>query len=148
MQSYVKKRIHIPEGYVVVEHIWWKAGFLYEYLSRLYSNFANVKDSQLSKLLEGLTFECDTTMLDKVGDFSLSEEKKHLFTGFTWENIIELCEMLTSVWNNQTRDVTQSFVAFFYKLKSGNFNKMIAAILQLEREQLVSDYAAYFMNSF
>ena len=61
-----------------------------------------VKDSELSELLEGLTIECDITILDKVGDFSLSEEKIHLFTGLTWENIIELREMLTSVRNSQT----------------------------------------------
>ena len=52
------------------------------------SNFAKVKDSELSELLEGLTIECDTTILNKVGDFSLSEEKIHLFPGLTWENII------------------------------------------------------------
>ena len=107
-----------------------------------------VKDSELSELLEGLTIECDITILDKVGDFSLSEEKIHLFTGLTWENIIELREMLTSVRNSQTRDVTEALVVFLLKLRSGNSNKMVAAILQLEREQLVSDYAASIMNSF
>ena len=83
-----------------------------------------------------MTTECDTTILDKVGDFSLSEEKIHLFTGLTWENIIELLEMLTSVRNNQTRNVTEALVVLL-KLRSGNSNKMIPAIFQLEREQLV-----------
>ena len=86
-------------------------------------------------------------VLDKVGDFSLSEEKIHFFTGSTWENIIELREMLTSERNNQTRDVTQALVLFLTKLRLGNFNQMIAAILQLEREQLVSDYAASIINN-
>ena len=56
--------------------------------------------------------------------------------------------MLPSVRKNQTRDVTQALVVFLLKLRSGNSNKIIAAILQLEREQLVLDYAASIMNSF
>ena len=62
-----------------------KRPVFYEELSRLcvYSNFAKVKDLELSELLEGLTIECDTMILDKVGDFFLSEEKIHLFTGLT-----------------------------------------------------------------
>ena len=127
-----------------------KGRFFDDELNRLhvYSNFATVKDSELSELLEDLIIERDTTILDKVEDFSLSNEKIHLFTGLTWENIIELRKMLTSVWSNQTRDVTQALVVFLLKLRSGNSKKMIAAILQLEREQLVSDYTASIMNSF
>ena len=114
----------------------------------MYSNFTKVKDSELLELLEGLTIECDTTILDKVGDFSLSEKKLNLFAGLTWGNIIELREMLTSMRNNQIHDVTQALVVFLLKLRSRNSNKMLAAILQLEREQHVSDYAASIMNSF
>ena len=67
-----------------------KGQFINEESSRLgvYSNFAKVKDLDLSELLKGSTTECDTTSLDIVGDFSLSEEKIQLFTGLTWENII------------------------------------------------------------
>ena len=81
----------------------------------LYSNFADVRDLELSELLEGLTIECETTILYKVGDFSLSEEKIHLFTGLTWENIIELREMLTSMRNNHSRYVTQALIVFLLK---------------------------------
>ena len=49
----------------------------------MYSNFAEVKYSDLSGLIESLTINCGTMILDKVGDFSLSEEKIHLFTGLT-----------------------------------------------------------------
>ena len=102
MQSYVKKRIYIPEGNRYCRPHLINGRFFDEELShlRVYSNFAKVRDSELSELLEGLTIECDTAILYKAGDFSLSEEKIHLFTGLTWENIIELREMLTSVRNN------------------------------------------------
>ena len=139
MQSYSKKRIYIPGNNRYCRAHLIKGRFFDEELGRLRvnSNFAKVKDSELSELLGSLAIDCETTILDKVGEFSLSEEKIHLFTGLTWENIIELREMLTSVRNNQTRNVTQALVVFLLKLRSGNSNKMIAAISQLEREQLV-----------
>ena len=40
----------------------------------------------------------------------------------------------------------QALVMFLLKLKSANSNKMIAAILQSERKQLVSDYTASIMS--
>ena len=114
MQSYVKKMIYISEGNRCCRAHLIKGRFFDEELSRLriYSNFAKVKDSELSWLLEGLTIECDTTILDKVGAFFLSEGKIHLFTGLTWKNIIDLHEMLRPVRNNLTRDVTQALVVF------------------------------------
>ena len=39
--------------------------------------------SPVGQLLERLTIECDTTILDKVGDFSLLEENIHVFTCLT-----------------------------------------------------------------
>ena len=130
MQSYIKKRIYIPEGNRCYRAHLIKGRFFDEELSRLrvYSNFAKIKDLELLELLEGLTIECDITILDKVGDFSLSKEKIHVFTGLTWENIIELRKMLTSVRNNHIRDVTQALNVFLSKLRSGNSKKMIAAI--------------------
>ena len=68
MQSYVRKRIYIPEGNRCCRARLIKGRFFNEELSRLrvYSNFAKVKDSELSELLEGLTIECDTMILDRV----------------------------------------------------------------------------------
>ena len=66
MQSYVEKRIYIPEGNHCCRTQLIKGRFIYEEFSRLrlYSNFGNVKNSGLSELLESLTIECDTTILD------------------------------------------------------------------------------------
>ena len=77
MQFYVKKRIYIPEGNRCCQAHLIKGRFFYKELRRLrvYSNFAKVKDLELSKLLEGLTIECDTTILDKVGDFFIGRNK-------------------------------------------------------------------------
>ena len=48
---------------------------------------------------------------------------------------------------NVSAKQSNNLVVFLLKLRSGNSNKMTAAILQLEREQLVLDYAASIMNS-
>ena len=57
---------------IVVENIYLKCRYHDIELSPLhvYSNFPKVKDSELSESLEGLIIECDTTILNKVGDFS------------------------------------------------------------------------------
>lgn len=81
-------------------------------------------------------------------DFNISEEKLQLFTGLRWEEIIQLRLMLTSMRNNQNRTVTQALIVFMMKLRTGNSNKMIAAILQLKSEQLVSEYSTAVMNAF
>lgn len=119
VQSYVKKRIYIPEdnrccrAYLIKNH------FFYEELSRLriYSNYTKLKISDLSELLEGLSIECDSTIFDKIEDFSLSDKQIHLFTGLMWQNIIELREMLTSMRNTHTRYVTRS-CGVFVKIKN------------------------------
>jgi len=83
IQSYIKKKIYIPEGNRCCKAHLIKNRFFDEELSRLrvYSNSTKLKSFELSELLESLSIECDTMILDRVGDFSLSEEQIHLFTG-------------------------------------------------------------------
>ena len=150
IQSYVKKKIFIAEGNRCCREHLIKNRFFDRDLGllRTYSNFTELKVSELSLLLQGLSVECDTTILDRIGDFSLPEKQLNLFTGLTWDNIIELRGMMTSMRERQTRTVTQALVVFLLKLRTGNSNKMIASILQLEQEQLVSEYTASIIKSF
>ena len=50
------------------------------------------------------------------------------------------------LWNE--RNVTQAIVVFLFKLRTGNSNSMIAAILGLEREQQVSHFRRSVINCF
>lgn len=127
-----------------------KERFFEEDLNRLqvYSNSSEIKISELSEFIECLSIRCDTTILDMIGDFSLPEEKLFIFTGLTWENIIELREMMTSMRDTQTRTVTQALVIFLLKLRTGNSNKLCSAMLQFDQEQLVSEYSGAVMKSF
>lgn len=66
----------------------------------------------------------------------------------SWENIIELQEMLTSMRNSQVRNVTQALVTFLFKLRTGNSNSLVSAILGLQNEQKVSQYCDSVINAF
>ena len=55
---------------------------------------------------------------------------------------------MTSTRENQTRTETQALVVFFFKLRTGNSNKILASILQLEYEQLISENTRSIIKSF
>lgn len=55
---------------------------------------------------------------------------------------------MTSMRENSSRTVIQALIVFLFKLRTGSSNKLIAATLQLEREQLVSDYSSSVIESF
>ena len=61
-----------------------------------------------SKLLNCLSISCDRELTDRVGDYTLSEERLKAFTGLTWEQLIELREMMPSMRNSENRNVTQA----------------------------------------
>lgn len=99
-------------------------------------------------MMENILIKCDSTLYDKIRDFSLSEKQLFIFTGLTWENVILLRDMLTSMQNKQTRTVIQALVVFLFKLRTGNSNKILASILQIEYEQLISEYSTAVLKSF
>lgn len=71
-----------------------------------------------------------------------------VFTGLFWENLLEIKEMMTSMRNSQSRSVIQAIIVFLFKLRIGNSNKMLASILNIENEQIISDYSASVVKSF
>lgn len=99
-------------------------------------------------MMESLSIKCDSTLYDKIGDFSISEKQLLIFTGLTWEDIMLLRDMLTSMRNRQTRTVTQALIVFLLKLRTGNSNKLLASILQIEHEQFISEYSTAVFKSF
>lgn len=150
MQSFIKLRLHIPAGNRCCRTHLIRNRFYDEDLNRLrvYSNSSNLSASELTKMMESLSIKCDSTLYDEIGEFSLSEKQLLIFTGLTWENIILLRNMLTSMRNRQTRTVTQALVVFLFKLRTGNSNKLLASILQIEYEQLISEYSTAVLKSF
>lgn len=131
MQSFIKMKLHMLIGNRCCQIHLIRNQFYDEDRSRLkvYSNLLNLSASELTKMMKNLSIKCDSTLYDKIEDFSLSEKQLLIFTGLTWENIILLRDRLTSMQNRQTRAVTQALVVFLFKLRTGNSNKTLASIL-------------------
>ncbi|XP_046142743.1 uncharacterized protein LOC123988053 [Osmia bicornis bicornis] len=124
---------------------------LYEqdmYSLRVYSNNSLIDVNELRTYFEYLSVTNGSSIKDKIGNFTLSEERLKAFTGLTWEQLIQLREMMTSIRKSKQRDITQALVVFLFKLRTGNSNSVIAAILGLKREQQVSDFCTAIVNSF
>ena len=110
--------------------------------------YSNTFNMETSELMDGLSIKCDTAVLDKIADLNFPEDKLQIFTGLNWETISELRDMMTSMRNSETRTVTRYLIVFLFKLRTGNSNKIISAVLELEREQIVLEYSASIMKSF
>ena len=96
IQSYIKKKIFIPlENWCCTTHIL-KNRIYEEDLGHLkvYSNTASLSASELSKIMDTLSIKCDSTLLDKIGEFSLSEKQIKIFTGLSWENLLEIKDFI------------------------------------------------------
>lgn len=150
MQCYIKKKIFIPVGNrCCITHL--IRNRIYEEdlnLLKAYSNTSSLSASELTKVMKTLTIKCDSTLYDKIGEFSISEQQIKVFTGLSWENLLELKDMMTSMRNTQSRSIIQALVVFFFKLRTGNSNKVLASILNIENEQIISDYSSSVIKSF
>lgn len=122
MQSYTKKKIYIPAGNRCRSHL--IKNRIYEEelnLLKVHSNTTSLSVLELSKVMETLSIKCDSTLFDKIGDFSLSDKQVKIFTGLTWENLIEIKDMMTSLRNSQSRSVMQALVVVSFQTSYRKF---------------------------
>ena len=98
--------------------------------------------------METLSTKCDSTLLDKIGEFSPSEKQIQIFTGLSWENLFEIKDSMTSLCNSQSCSMIQTLIVFLFKLRIGNSNKLLASILNMENEQPFSEYSKSIIQSF
>ncbi|XP_025994034.2 uncharacterized protein LOC113004570 [Solenopsis invicta] len=150
MQVFQERRVFIPKGNRCCSNHLIKKRFFEEELQliRIYSNRSMIEVIEIVKLLEYMSVKSNFEIKDKIGDFSLSEERIKTFTGLTWKNLIQLKKMMTSIRNSECRNILQAIVIFLFKLCSGNSNSMIAAILGLQYDQQVSMCSESVIKSF
>ena len=116
---------------------------------RVVSHVSDVEVNELSHFLDKLcSMRPNTDILNQIDNFSMSEEKLKTFTGLTWPNLIELRAMMTSMRNSENRSVTEAIVVFLFKLRLGLSNNFIKAIMNLERDQQVSEYCDSALSCF
>lgn len=85
MQSYTKKKIYILAGNRCCRSHLIKNRIYEEELNllKVHSNTTSLSVLELFKVMETLSIKCDSTLFDKVGDFSLSDKQVKIFTGLT-----------------------------------------------------------------
>lgn len=149
-QVFIKRRIIIPKGDRCCSNHLIRNKFFEDELLRLriHSNTSVISAKETSIFLNLLSVKVDETLFNQISNFTMPEEQLIIFTGLNWENIISLTILLTSLKYSVSRSVTQALVVFLMKLKTGISNKVLSSILQLEREQQVSDFVQQIIQSF
>ncbi|XP_058810427.1 uncharacterized protein LOC131675459 [Phymastichus coffea] len=150
LQVFTMRNIFIPAGNRCCKDHFIKKRLYEEVMNNIIatSNVSSMKASDVSNFLQKFRIDVDKELTDKVGDFSLPENRLIIFTGLTWENLFELRAMMTSLRNSDSRNVTQAIVVFLFKLRTGNSNNVISSVLGLERPEQVSDFSASVLESF
>ncbi|KMQ88024.1 transposable element tcb1 transposase [Lasius niger] len=115
---------------------------------RVHSYTTVFEERELKVFMESLSTKINKTFIDIIGDCSLPDDQIKIFTGLSWENIIHLRSMLSSMRSSPSRNVIQALVVSLFKLRTGNSNNKIAAILELENAQVVSNYVSSVLSSF
>ena len=85
---------------------------------------------------------------DKIGTFSLTEERLKIFTGFSYKDIETITQMLPSLRKSVNRDPFQAVVIFLTKLRSGCSNEFLNAILEVKDNQSISNCCASVITAF
>lgn len=149
-QIFSLKRIFVPKGNrLCFKHLIKDRIYKDELENvKIHSAHSSIEMNDLTHFLDALSSRSEADIVERIGDYSLSEERIMVFTGLKWENIEELNKMLKSLRNSHSRNVTQALVTFLFKLRTGNSNRTIAAILGLQREQQVSEYCQSVIKSF
>ncbi|XP_076246511.1 uncharacterized protein LOC143186687 [Calliopsis andreniformis] len=131
-QVFIMRRLYVPKGNRCCPNHLIKNRFFRDIVSnlRVHSNTSLIDVNELKTYFEYIANTSDSSITDKVGDFTLSEERLKVFSGLTWENLIELREMMTSMRNSEKRDVTQAIVVFLFKLRTviKSFEKDILSV--------------------
>ncbi|XP_074099024.1 uncharacterized protein LOC141527435 [Cotesia typhae] len=149
-QVFSKRRLFIPQGNRCCKDHIIKKRFYNEDINtfRIYSNTSVFEVNDLEKLLGQLAIGTDSSIIDKIGDHSFSEKQLEVFTGLSWDELIKLSEMLTSMRKSVNHNVFQALAVFLFKLRTGNSNAVISSIFGLARDQMVSDYCDEVISSF
>lgn len=83
--------------------------------------------------MKNFAVECDSTLLDKIYDYRVSDEELNVLTGLKWQNVMELRNLVLSMRDTDTPSITQALIVFLVKLRTGNSNKLISTILHRRR---------------
>lgn len=149
-QVFVKRRNFIPKGNRCCGHHLIKKRFFQDKLEllRVYSDHSFMEKGAVFQFLNLLADNVDSTLQNRIGQFSISDEEMFTYTGLKWEDNVKLQKMLTSMRNSEERSVIQALIVFLFKLRTGNSKEIIKKIFGLKYPQQVSDYFHQVIEGF
>ncbi|XP_058806333.1 uncharacterized protein LOC131672854 [Phymastichus coffea] len=141
---FTKRRIFIPRRNRCCKKHLIKKRFYNEDLSIITcaSSECEIESKELPRFLEALSDSSNSSLHDKIGEYAISEERIKALTGYTWKNIITLKEMMITMRSSGNRNVTQALVIFLIKLRTGNSDLCISAILEIEEKVVQQSISA------
>lgn len=150
LQVFIKRRLFIPKrNRCCSDHLIKKRFYDNTILEfRVQSDESEIEIEELKTFLDSLSNKVDERLHDKIGEFSISSERLKVLTGYDWDTILELADMLNkNLRSSHNRNIVQALVIFLFKLRSGNSDQLIAAILELT-ETVVRDSVKSVLNCF
>ena len=134
LQTFVKRRIFIPKRNKCCKKHLINSRF-YENDLFMISSFENeclIETTELGDFLNNLSDNVDSSIHDQIKEFEMSEERVRVLTGLSWENIITLKEIMVGMRNSDNRNILQALVTFLIKLRTGNSDRCVGAILDID----------------
>ena len=149
IQVFVKRRIFIPKRNRCCSKHLIRNRFYEDEVQAMfvYSNESIIECTELRIFLDKLSSEIDSRLHNKIGDFAISEERVKALTGYNWDSILRISNLLQKMRKSSNRNVLQGLVIFLFKLRSGNSNQIIAAILEVS-ENIVQDSIRSVLDCF
>lgn len=149
LQCFSKRKIFIPHGNRACSNHFIHKRFYEEDLAMIecYSNTSFIYQEELTLFLEKMADSTDNALFGQIGSL-LSDERIKVLTGFSYEQLNEISDLLISMRNSDQRSKLQALIIFMFKLRTGNSNAVIASIFNLDREQIVSDFSTSVQTAF
>ncbi|KAL6419499.1 hypothetical protein ACFW04_014694 [Cataglyphis niger] len=150
ISAYFKKNIYISCGnrccksYLIKNKIYEEdLGFLREHSNTVLrpGNSTIPFFCEFSKVMETLSIKHDSTLLDKISEYSISEEQLHVFTRLNWENLNTIKDMLISLRNKlkNEHDVSEYFNSII-KFFKNDVLSLRFDINSLNRDDLIQNH--------
>lgn len=149
MQVFVKRRIFIPKRNRCCSKHLIKNRFYENEVDeiQIFSNESSIEVTEVAAFMEKLSDEVNFQLHDYIGKYAISEERVKALTGYSWNDITVIKNMLVSMKNSENRNLTQAVVIFLYKLRSGSSNNLISATLGID-EKIITASINSVLKSF
>ncbi|KAL1493831.1 hypothetical protein ABEB36_009517 [Hypothenemus hampei] len=133
IQVFVKRRLFIPRRNRSCSAHLIKNRFYVDEIPKMtaYANESVIDACEVKLFINELSNEIEAGLYNKIGNCLTSEERIKTLTGHTWDTILMLRSKMSTMRDSNNRNVLQALVQFLFKLRSGNSNKLIAAILDV-----------------